>query len=378
MTSDGDLGDNRVPCDAEEGGPGLRHVELGVEVEPLEGSALGKGAFGMVRKARWIDGEGRGRLVAVKYANELTEASARRSLENELKVFDALPAHPHIIRCFGGKLGEGTAAGPGADSERCAGDDFYIVLELMDMNLDELIRSPEHAHRCTYAGLLDVFEQVADGLEHLHAHNIIHYDMKPGNVLLSRDLRVKLADFGLSKMKLRRSTAASCKGQFGYMAPEVALSLNVRGLRVTDKVDVFSLGVMMWECVSGKRRPSLQSQSMGTRDSCMSFGSSCDEVCLGNSKYTLGLDCPKSLVQLIEQCVELQPDNRPSSMEVRTRLGELKREPWAQGHPWGDDLASQEDLQAGTKTGHFVDDSAWESRHLIVPPVSGPCKDISV
>jgi serine/threonine-protein kinase len=96
---------------------------------------------------------------------------------------------------------------------------------------------------------LDVCTQVADGLDAMHSHGLIHRDVKPGNILLDESDKAYITDFGL--MKDREASVLTRPGQalgsMDYMAPE-----QIRGEEVTARSDVYSLGCVMCECLSGK------------------------------------------------------------------------------------------------------------------------------
>ncbi|MEO8877132.1 MAG: serine/threonine-protein kinase, partial [Polyangiaceae bacterium] len=106
--------------------------------------------------------------------------------------------------------------------------------------------------------LLYVFSHIAEGLAYAHARkdikgqpvSIVHRDVSPQNIVLSFDGDVKLIDFGIAKAagRLSRTQAGSIKGKFGYMSPE-----QVQGREVDVRTDVFSLGICMWELLTGKR-----------------------------------------------------------------------------------------------------------------------------
>ncbi|CAD7703800.1 unnamed protein product [Ostreobium quekettii] len=348
--------------------------DLRVDVERSEEtSLLGSGAFGEVRKGLAVV-EGVRRPVAVKYANRLHPREARKSFDNELRVYDSLYEHckhPRILECFGGNLGVEDSD----EEDDQTVDKMFIVLELMDMSLRDLIYEPEHADHRNYRTILLVCAQIAEGLEFLHHNRIVHYDIKPSNVLITekdgaqfhgRACRfvVKLADFGLSKMRMQRSTAASFKGQVGYMAPEIFMSLHFRGKRATDKVDVYSLGVLIWEFVMQKDRLSeSMGESIESVPSPASDNLSESDCYLGSSRFTMPKSVPKDLRDLIGKCVEYRPDTRPACSEVQGTLLKLADEPWALRTPA--DLADAEDLQGQAAVS--IADSAMD-RHQEGPP----------
>jgi tRNA A-37 threonylcarbamoyl transferase component Bud32 len=132
-----------------------------------------------------------------------------------------------------------------------AGDYYYFVMEYVDgVNLRQVLRDgqllPEQALRFV--------PQICDALQYAHDEGVVHRDIKPENVLLDRKGRVKIADFGLAKM-LGRDTAdftltgsRQVMGTLHYMAPEQV----ERPLAVDHRADIYSLGVVFYEMLTGQ------------------------------------------------------------------------------------------------------------------------------
>jgi eukaryotic-like serine/threonine-protein kinase len=98
---------------------------------------------------------------------------------------------------------------------------------------------------------VDIGIQVAEGIAAAHENGIIHRDIKPENIMLKKDGRVVVMDFGLAKLRVkgvsRLTIAGSTLGTRGYMAPE-----QVQGLEVDHRADIFALGVLLFELISGE------------------------------------------------------------------------------------------------------------------------------
>jgi len=131
-----------------------------------------------------------------------------------------------------------------------AGPDYlYIVMELVDgADLMEVIRTG----RMTQEVALALLPQICDALQFAHDHGIVHRDIKPGNIMLTRDGRVKIADFGLAK---RHETESAFHTQQGigmgtpaYAAPE---QLVAEG-RIDHRADIYALGVMIYQMITGE------------------------------------------------------------------------------------------------------------------------------
>jgi len=129
--------------------------------------------------------------------------------------------------------------------------ELFMAMELVEgIDLAELLQAAPGRQLPTDVAAL-VVHDLALGLGHAHQAAIVHRDVTPSNVLLGRDGRVKLADFGVAKA-LTSTTAATAtgflKGKVPYMAPEY-----IQGQGVSPKIDLFSLGVVLYECLAGRR-----------------------------------------------------------------------------------------------------------------------------
>jgi serine/threonine protein kinase len=198
---------------------------------------LGQGSMGMVYLAHdpFI-----GRDVAIKVAHpealEGAESAARyrKLFFNEAKVAGML-RHPNIVSVFDA----------GIEHEI-----WYIVMEYVEGG------ATIHAH-CSPHGLLPLEDVVriifktARALDFAHRKGIVHRDVKPKNVLLTSEQDVKLSDFGVALLTHIDATDTQVDGVVGsplYMAPEL-----LREENATNQSDVFSMGVMMYELLTGKQ-----------------------------------------------------------------------------------------------------------------------------
>jgi serine/threonine-protein kinase len=132
------------------------------------------------------------------------------------------------------------------DFERDPEGQLLLVLEFVDgVDLNQLLKSGPLPH----AVVIFLVTEVLNGLSYAHGlptNGIVHRDLSPHNILLSWDGAVKVADFGLAKP--RDASQAAPQGKFAFMSPE-----QIEGRALDCRSDLFSVGVMLWEMLAGKR-----------------------------------------------------------------------------------------------------------------------------
>ncbi|KAL0039348.1 hypothetical protein WJX79_004186 [Trebouxia sp. C0005] len=200
---------------------------------------LGVGGYSEVYKAQRPDGQ----EVAVKVLHNADKVRLQM-FAMEVKVLMAVISHPNVVQFHGACLRDNLA---------------MIVLEYMEGgDLHEALMSV----RCGAqgAGLLSWNRQgaklaldIAKGLEFLHARKIVHCDIKTKNVLLNKGCSIaKLADCGVSRLldshAFSSTGTSTFRGTLAYAAPELLL-----GSKCTDKVDMYSFGVLLWEIITHEK-----------------------------------------------------------------------------------------------------------------------------
>jgi tetratricopeptide (TPR) repeat protein len=222
------------------------------------------------------------------------DATGRERVAREAQAMGRLGAHPHIVTVF--DLGE-------------EADQPYMVTELMGGGDIEgaIERAPEH--KLPLDQSISIAVQVCQGLEFAHAQGIIHRDLKPGNVWLTVDGTAKIGDFGLAVAidRTRLTQAGMMVGTVSYMPPEQAM-----GGEVTARSDLYSLGAMLYEMVTG-RPPFLGDDHVAV------IGQHLNTPPVAPSWHRA--DCPRPLEALILRLLAKDPDERPpSAADVRHAL----------------------------------------------------------
>ena len=207
-------------------------------------SKLGEGGMGVVYIAEDIL---LGRRVAIKTAKCKPDDHAfRNRFLREARAVSAF-SHPHIATIY--DYGETDDGQP------------YIVMELIEgRTLSDLMRSG----KLTFDETLTIIKQVAEALAEAHRHGIVHRDIKPSNIAITERGVVKVLDFGLAKqiniepidpfdpdqlqMLNTQTREGTIVGTPSYFSPEQAL-----GLQVDARSDLFSLGSVLYECITGKQ-----------------------------------------------------------------------------------------------------------------------------
>jgi len=173
-----------------------------------------------------------GRLVAIKiFPKELATGEARQRFIQEARVVGQL-SHPSIITLHDMGIDEATQTP-------------YLVMEFLEgQPLDRILDkgSIPFPKACAWAA------EVASALGMAHRKGVIHGDVKPANMLITDDGRVKLMDFGMARLASRDSAATPLAGTPAYWCPE-----QIVGKPQDARSDLFSLGVVLYEMVTGQR-----------------------------------------------------------------------------------------------------------------------------
>jgi hypothetical protein len=194
---------------------------------------LGRGGMGVVYRA--FD-KNLSRTVAIKFLSpEVADPDARRRFQREAQMASSLN-HPYILTVHD--------AGESSDQQ-------FVVTEFVDGGtlVNWTSSEPRSWRQC-----VELLMGIAEGLAAAHEAHILHRDIKPGNILVSKAGYAKLADFGLAKLEDVPATEEMVTrtgvvvGTPAYMSPEQAL-----GQKCDARSDIFSLGVVLYEALAGKR-----------------------------------------------------------------------------------------------------------------------------
>jgi len=262
----------------------------GAKLGPYEIIApLGAGGMGEVYRAR--DPQ-LGRDVAIKILPSFLsrDPDRLRRFEQEARAAAALN-HPNILAVYQMGTHEGAP---------------YLVSELLEGSTlrDQLLRGSTPVRKA-----VDYAIQTARGLAAAHEKGIVHRDLKPENLFLTKDGRIKILDFGLAKLiqhpgvsdpgsptMTEGTEPGVVLGTVGYMAPE-----QVRGQTADDRADLFALGAILYELLTGKR-------AFHKPTSAETMSAILNEEPPSASQITPGI--PPALQKVVQRCMEKTPEQR--------------------------------------------------------------------
>jgi serine/threonine-protein kinase len=197
---------------------------------------IGRGGLGAVYLAARADDEYRKEVALKLVRRGLDTEDILRRFRNERQILAQLD-HPNIARLTdGGTTDDGLP---------------YFVMEYVD---GEPIASYCDTHELSTAERLNLFRKVCAAVTYAHQNLVIHRDLKPSNILVTREGEPKLLDFGIAKLlgPEEEALAQTIAGQ-RVMTPEYASPEQVKGERITTVSDVYSLGVLLYELLTGQR-----------------------------------------------------------------------------------------------------------------------------
>lgn len=254
-----------------------------------QGKRLGAGGFGIVYRGTW-----QGKDVAIKKLKMVQLSPAlKKDFVNEVVAMARLK-HARVIQLHG------VCDDPGH---------YAMIMDFMpNGDLYGLLsnKSRELKWEMRWQLALDV----AEGLAYLHRMQVLHRDMKSQNILLDKEMRAKITDFGLAKIRQKTKSiyTNTMKGSLPWMAPE----LFKRKIKVTKKADIYAYGMVMWE-IASRRTPfaeDLQGRDPGIL-----------AIWVGQSERPeIPKDCPTKFAEAIKRCWRQDPDKRPPAHAVLKRL----------------------------------------------------------
>ncbi|CAN0303696.1 unnamed protein product [Pylaiella littoralis] len=266
------VGGTEVPVVGGDGARGRFATDFEVKED------IGAGTFGTVYKARRVDGC----LYAVKcsrrrFKGELDRQKMLMEVYALAAVCDSAQETINIVRYHQAWI----------EDER-----LYIQTELCETSLEKQLDS---GHRLEIDGVYAFLRQTLLGLDTLHQHKLVHLDIKPGNIFVKNG-QYKLGDFGLVTPVHVRSGADVLEGDSRYMSKEL---LNDDHSNLT-KCDVFSLGITLYEIISGRPLPPNGEEWHSLR----------------SGKVGMPMGLPAELSTTLQQMMHPDPSRRPSAAEL--------------------------------------------------------------
>ncbi|XP_066543765.1 mitogen-activated protein kinase kinase kinase 13 [Amia ocellicauda] len=243
--------------------------------------------FEEISELQWLGSGAQGAVFLGKFhSEEVAIKKVREQKETDIKHLRKLK-HPNII-AFKGVCTQAPC--------------YCIIMEYCAHGqLYEVLRA---GRKITPRLLVDWASGIASGMNYLHLHKIIHRDLKSPNVLVTHNDAVKISDFGTSKELSDKSTKMSFAGTVAWMAPEV-----IRNEPVSEKVDIWSFGVVLWELLTG------EIPYKDVDSSAIIWG-------VGSNSLHLPVPstCPDGFKILMKQTWQGKPRNRPSFRQILLHL----------------------------------------------------------
>ena len=270
---------------------------------------LGKGGMGVVYKARDTR---LGRPVALKLLPpDLTRDEDRKARFRQEALAAAKVSHPAIAQIY--------------DVDE-SDDGLFIAMELVE---GKTVKALVQGRELDVLGALEIASQVASGLQKAHEAGIVHRDIKPENLIVTPDGHAKILDFGLAKLvepvavkapdgishmeTLAKTQAGFVLGTLRYMSPEQA-----RGQAVDHRSDIFSLGIVLYEMVTGQL-PFSGASALDTLHA----------IAFEETRPVTALrpNLPPSLQRVVTRCLRKRaPDRYPDAKELVADLKTVQRE----------------------------------------------------
>ncbi|CAD8062246.1 unnamed protein product [Paramecium sonneborni] len=248
---------------------------------------IGEGNYGIVFKGNWL-----GQDVAIKsYCQKEDQSKNRQTMSDFLKEVQVISnlRHPNIVLYMGVCIKR---------------HNFHLITEFME---NGSLHDHIHKKKTKNLNFVHIIEDIALGMNNLHGRGIMHCDLKSSNVLIDSSWNVKLCDFGLSRIKTKKTK--SMIGTSYQMAPEI-----MRGEPYTEKSDIFSFGMILWEIMTGK----IPYENLSITQIIETVGWGHNLVQIPKQSN------PPILAILAEDCLQREPSKRPNFARIVERIQESK------------------------------------------------------
>ncbi|CAM8889430.1 hypothetical protein QQ045_027532 [Rhodiola kirilowii] len=291
----------------------LKKEEWEIELSKLDiRNVIAHGTYGTVYKGVY-DGQD----VAVKVldwgedgmATPAETATLRATFRQEVAVWHKLD-HPNVTKFVGASMGTSDLKIP---SKSSSADDHparacCVVVEYLNFGTLKSYLIKHSGKKLPFKTVVKLALDLARGLSYLHSEKIVHRDVKTENMLLTAQITLKIADFGVARVEAQNpKDMTGATGTLGYMAPEV-----LDGKPYNRKCDVYSFGICLWE---------IYCCDMPYRN--LSFAELSSAVVAQHLRPDIPRCCPTAFANIMKKCWDTNPDKRPDMEEVVRLLEEI-------------------------------------------------------
>ncbi|XVE75056.1 hypothetical protein DITRI_Ditri12bG0066900 [Diplodiscus trichospermus] len=214
--------------------------------------------------------------------------------------------HPNIVKLIGAKMDEPEIRlrGDNQQKNRVLRNMSYLVVEHLSGGTLRSLLSKNGENKLAFKAVIHLALHLARGLAYLHSWKLVHGNVKPENMLLDRNFKLKITDFGTSNLEISTHqelpTSDTAAETIRYMAPEV-----IDSKPYDRKCDVYSFGICLWEIYCCE----VPYQNLG-------FSELTSAILYQKLRPEIPKNCPEALANLMNKCWDTDPSKRPEMEEV--------------------------------------------------------------